>query len=187
MSKPTRSATWNVYPPQLGMWVFLSTITMLFAAFSSAYIIRRAAADWVQISLPAILWVNTVVLAASSLGLESARSSLDKGRHVTAARWVGLTILLGLVFLAGQLAGWRELAQQGVFVPTSPHSSFFYILTGLHGLHVVGGLAFLSVTSARVAGGGDVIHLARLVRLCATYWHFLLSLWIFVFLVLALL
>ncbi|MCP4205366.1 MAG: cytochrome-c oxidase [bacterium] len=180
----TRTSTWNIYPAQLGMWFFLGTVTMLFAAFTSAYIIRRAAADWVQISLPAVLWANTVILVISSLVLESARSSLDEKPHPAAARWLGVTILLGLFFVAGQLAGWRELVQQGVFVPTSPHSSFFYILTGLHGIHVLGGLAFLSAVTIKVGAGGDLSHLKRLVRLCATYWHFLLSLWIFVFLVL---
>ncbi len=180
----TRTSTWNIYPAQLGMWFFLGTITMLFAAFTSAYMIRRAAADWVQISLPAVLWASTAVLMVSSLVLESARSSLDGNRPTTASRWLGVTVLLGLLFVAGQFAAWRDLVQQGVFVPTSPHSSFFYILTGLHGLHLVGGLVFLSAVTAKVAGGGDTSHLKRLVRLCATYWHFLLSLWIFVFLVL---
>jgi cytochrome c oxidase subunit 3 len=167
------------------MWVFLGTVTMLFAAFTSAYLIRRAAADWVRIDLPTILWLNSVVLVASSLALEAGRASLAKARPEGSARWLGVAALLGLVFLAGQLGGWRQLAGQGIFVPTSPHSSFFYILTGLHGLHVLGGLGLLFFAAGRARRGGEADRIQRLVRLCTTYWHFLGGLWIFLFLVLS--
>ncbi len=174
----------TLYPAQLGMWVFLATVTMLFAAFTSAYIIRRSAADWVPVALPAVLWANTLVLVASSVTLEAARSRVERHR-AGAALWLGITAVLGVLFVAGQLAGWRRLAEQGVFVPTSPHSSFFYILTGLHALHVAGGLALLVFVAVVAWRGVEPPRLGRLVRLCTTYWHFLGGLWIFLFLVLA--
>lgn len=165
------------------MWIFLGTVTMLFAAFTSAYLIRRASADWAPIQLPMILWGNTAALIGSSLVLESARSAAREPRPARAARRLWLTTLLGLVFLGGQLVAWRQLVSRGVFVPTSPHSSFFYIFTGLHALHLCGGLVLLAWTAWRLGRIEPTVS-RRLLRLCATYWHFLGGLWIFLYLVL---
>jgi cytochrome c oxidase subunit 3 len=173
-----------IYPAQVGMWIFVGTVTMLFAAFTSAYLIRRVSADWTPIHLPTILWANTAVLLASSLVLEWARSASLASRAVAAGRQLWVTALLGAIFLGGQLAAWRELVSQGVYIPTSPHSSFFYIFTGLHGLHLCGGLILLAWT-ARRATRVEPAAAQRLVRLCTTYWHFLGGLWLFLYLVLA--
>lgn len=178
-----------VHPSQMGMWVFLGTIAMLFAAFTSAYLIRRVSADWVVIALPAILWLNTVVLLCSSASLELSRGAVMRQESQMAVRWLRLTVLLGAGFLIGQIAAWKSLVAQGVYVPTSPHSSFFYILTGLHGLHLIGGLALLIWVTGRVSGTPTPANedAQRWVGLAATYWHFLGGLWIFLFLVLRLL
>ncbi len=175
-------------PAQLALWFFLATVTMLFAAFSSAYLIRRAAEDWIPVVLPGILWATTAVLALSSVTLELGRRASE---HRTALRWVTATAILGFAFVAGQLFAWRQLTAIGVYVPTSPHSSFFYILTGLHALHLTGGIWFVTwvvLHLTRHGHGDDGIALAsrrRYVGLCATYWHFLGAVWVYLFAVLA--
>ncbi|MBI1873782.1 MAG: heme-copper oxidase subunit III [Acidobacteria bacterium] len=170
---------------QLGVWMFLATVVMLFAAFTSAYIIRRSGSDWVPIELPRLLWLNTAALVASSLALEGGRLASRKGKG--SATRLGLTAAagLGIVFLAGQISAWHTLVARGVYVPTSPHSSFFYILTATHGVHVVAGLVLLVYTVTRTWNYG--VHLdrgapARLITASATFWHFLAALWLYVFL-----
>lgn len=152
---------------ELTLMAFLSTAVMLFAAFSAAYLIRRTAADWKPLTMPPILWANTAVLLASSVTVELARRS--GGR-----RWLWATSLLGLVFLGGQLLAWRSLAAGGVFLPTHPHSSFFYMLTAVHGVHLLGGIVALLYASARGTLG-----------LCATYWHFVDGVWLYLLVMLA--
>jgi cytochrome c oxidase subunit 3 len=165
-------------PARFGMLAFLGTVTMLFVGFTSAYILRQASADWRPLSPPRILWVSTLVLIGSSVTLEAARRALRRRSLTAARRSTVATGLLGLLFLAGQLLGWRALAAQGVFLATNPHSSFFYLLTGLHGLHLLGGLVWLVPVSLRVGlsdrlPGGDPLGLVAL------YWHFLAALWLY--------
>ena len=182
-SLPRQSA---IDPAQLGIWIFLATISMLFAAFTSAYLVRRVAADWVQINLPSTLWLNSVILIGSTVTLERARSALSPPRSGKGAiLWLDVTLALGFAFLIGQLFAWSQLAGQGVYIPTSPQSSFFYIYTGLHGLHLLGGIILLVVVTLRCRGllKQDPSAALRLTGLAATYWHFLAGLWIFIFLV----
>ncbi len=177
-------------PAQLALWFFLATVVMLFAAFSSAYLIRRAAADWLPVALPGILWATTAVLALSSVTLELGRRA---SAHRAAVRWVAATALFGTVFVAGQLYAWRQLAASGVYLPTNPHSAFFYILTGLHALHLAGGVFFVAWVALELTRHDDDGAPAtrygdrrrRYVGLCATYWHFLGALWVYLFAVLA--
>jgi cytochrome c oxidase subunit 3 len=159
--------------------MFLATVVMLFAAFTSAYIVRRSASDWTPIELPWILWVNTVVLVASSIALERGRLAARQSRTVSARYGVSAAAGLGLLFLVGQVSAWRELAAQGVYVPTSPHSSFVYILTGAHGFHVAAGLVLLIYTATRM--WSDRAGTTRLLTAAATFWHFLVALWFYVF------
>jgi len=188
----TASRTWSapaapapqgigIPPAEVGVWIFLATVTMLFAAFFSSYLIRSASADWKPIALPPILWANTAVLLASSATLERARVAARSGRQRT---WVAATLGLGALFVAGQLVGWQQLIAHGIHVPTSPHSSFFYILTGLHGIHLVGGLGLLAL-ALRPRPRERAPLRADPLRLCTTYWHFMGGLWLVVFLVLA--
>ena len=173
---------------QLGVWIFLATVVMLFAAFASAYIVRRSASDWVPVELPRILWANTAVLLASSAALELARRASQSRR--TAARYgVATAAILGFVFLGGQVTAWRDLASHGAYLPTSPHGSFVYVLTGAHGMHVLAGLALLICAAARMwmpsSASSSGASSARLLNASATFWHFLAALWLFVFLFIA--
>jgi cytochrome c oxidase subunit 3 len=156
---------------------------MLFIGFTSAYILRRASADWRPLEAPGVLWVNTAVLVLSSLTLERARRRLRGWDLSGAQTGMAATVFLGLAFLAGQVLGWRALQARGVFLATSPHSAFFYLLTGVHGAHLLGGLLWGLVTIARLRRmrllpGEDGL------GLFATYWHFLGALWLYLLLLL---
>lgn len=169
---------------QIGLWALLGTITMLFAGFTSAYLVRRASPDWLPLPVPRILWVNTAVLLASSIALEVGRRGLRRGRPAALTRWLLVATVLGVTFLAGQLAAWRQLAAWGIYLPSSPHSAFFYMLTGAHGVHVLGGIAALSYALAQARRGFYTQSPHRAVSLCATYWHFVDGLWLYLFLLL---
>ncbi len=177
MSEVVSQRRASLDPAQLGLWAFLGTVTMLFAAFGSAYIVRRASADWVPVQLPATLILSTAVLLASSISLALAERAVAT-RESVARRYLALTLLLGIVFVGCQMFAWRQLAVQGVFVPTSPHSSFFYLLTGVHILHVAGGIAMLSWAMAKAGGQSKATTHVRRLRLCSTYWHFLAGVWV---------
>ena len=137
--------------------------------------------------MPLILWVSTAVLAWSSISMEVSRSAVKSGSLRVARNWFLVTTGLGLVFLVVQLVAWQDLMARGFYVPTNPHTSFFFILTGLHGLHLVSGLVVLLYVSRQlwIESGSDGYRL-NLTGLCATYWHFLGFLWIFIFILLSL-
>lgn len=164
-----------------GMWVGLSAIVMLFAAFTSALVVRQGVSnDWVHTALPPILYFNTAVLLASSLTLELARRSLARGLGNSFRYWLDATLLLGLAFIAGQLMGWGELAARGVYLSTNPSSSFFYLLSAAHGAHLLGGiiaLFYLVFRADRIAQG---LERAIQMELTATYWHFMDGLWSYI-------
>ncbi len=169
---------------ELGLWIFLATVTMLFAAFTSAYLVRSASSDWQPGPIPAVLWINTVVLILSSLTLEISRSAGRRSSSAAWRPWFLTTTVLGLLFLGGQIQAWKELMELGFYIPTSPHSSFFYVLTGGHALHLFSGLLLLVYVYWRTSTPGRVLDRPNqndLLRLCATYWHFLALLWMFLF------
>ena len=166
------------------MWLLVGAITILFAAFTSTYLVRRSAADWRVGPLPPALWINTAVLLASSAVIEWARSQGRRDRLDALRRGLGVTTVLGGAFLVGQIAAWRQLVDAGVYLATSPHGSFFYLLTGMHGLHVAGGvgaLAYALWKVRRLSGAGEVL---GIVNPTAVYWHFVDGLWLYVFVIL---
>jgi cytochrome c oxidase subunit III len=172
---------------RIGMWVALASILMLFISLTSAYIVRRVPAlsggpdDWVAIDTPGVLWINTIVLLASSVSMELARRALKRNEYSKFKNWISLTTVLGIAFLAGQVMAWRQLASQGVYVNSHPHSSFFYLLTSLHGLHLLGGviaLGYVTVAALRMRIG---FKRRTAVSVTAIYWHFMDGLWIYLF------
>ena len=176
------SATLREDQVRLGLWMILATVTMLFAAFASAYIVRRSGSDWRQVALPEILWVNTLVLAASSVALEAASRSGVARRWRVARGAFAAALTLGLGFLAGQIAAWRQMVDAGIYLPTSPHSSFFYMLTGAHALHVVAALIVLTWgVAATWSGDRHPAAWAARVGLCRTFWHYLGAVWVCLF------
>ncbi len=169
---------------RLGLWLFLGAISMFFAAFASAYLVRRSSPDWLSFSKPPILAVNTILLLISTLLIYSGQRKMVRGDRPSLLRWLGSGTILGLLFLVGQWFAWMQLRHQGVFLPTNPSSSFFYLLTGAHGLHLIGGLVLLSALLIKASVSGLTTRLKESVDLTATYWHCLTIVWLMIFLLL---
>jgi cytochrome c oxidase subunit 3 len=161
-----------------GVALGIVSILMFFMALASAFLVRRGGTDWIPVHIPTLMWVNTAVLLASSATLELARHRLAQGK-LSAYRnlWL-ITTLLGLLFLIGQVVAWRQLAGQGIYLATNPASSFFYIFTGAHALHLIGGVAALLYVAKR---NFDQAQVTRTVAAEVTsyYWHFMDALWLF--------
>ena len=174
---------------RIGMWVAIAAILMMFTALTSAYIVRAASAnDWVSLPVPRVLWLSTSLILISSVTLEIARRSIKRQHFSQYRNWLGITTVLGAGFLAAQLLVWRELVRQGVYIASNPHSSFFYLLTATHGVHLAGGLLALFYLLVRHQFRrqdetliGKRIAAADAVTL---YWHFMDALWIYLFLLL---
>jgi cytochrome c oxidase subunit 3 len=163
--------------------VVLASITMTFAAFTSALIVRQGSAlDWRHLTLPNILYVNTLVLFASSFALEMARRRIRviagglKAESGDPSRWLYASLSLGLLFVVGQYVAWAQLRAQGLYLATNPNSSFFYVLTAVHALHVLGGLGGLVRVIRKMSNST-----LRKSTLDATayYWHFMDALWVY--------
>jgi cytochrome c oxidase subunit III len=162
-----------------GIALGIVSIFMFFMALASAYLVQRTTSNrWVPVHLPAILWLNTMVLLASSLTMEQARKRLALADlSGFRALWM-VTTVLGLAFLGGQLAAWRLLVAQGIYVATNQGSSFFYIFTGVHGVHLLGGITALIYVYRRNFETAN-ISLSTAAEVTSYYWHFMDGLWLF--------
>jgi len=168
-----------------GMWMALVAIVMLFAAFTSALVVRKGGSnDWAAIAIPRILYFNTVILLASSAALEVSRRALARGMAGRFKVWLYAAALLGLAFIGGQLLAWRELASRGVYLSTNPSSSFFYLLTAAHGVHLLGGLVALFYLVWRAPQLASGLKKRVAVDVTALYWHFMDGLWIYLLILL---
>jgi cytochrome c oxidase subunit III len=163
-----------------GLMVLLAATTMVFAAFTSAFWVRRGMSnDWVAFQIPRILWLNTAVLIVSSVLLELARRALHHGRRSEFNRYWTAGTILGILFLLGQAFAWRELRAAGIFVATNPSSSFFYLLTATHGLHILGGLTALVYVDIKALSLELGPTKRTAVEVSAVFWHFVDGLWVY--------
>lgn len=194
---------------RLGLLVALTPILMLFVSFTSAYVVRQGlptldpgtnqlVRDWIPVKLPALLLVNTLVLLVSSVGMELARrqtklaavaATAKAGAGVSASAegktpWLAMTIALGLLFLYGQWLAWKQLAASGFYVSTTPSSSFVYLLTGAHAIHLMGGVLALLVAGLFVLLRKPVTTRSIVVDVAGWYWHFMAALWVYILLLL---
>lgn len=176
---------------KLAMWLGITSVLMLFVALTSAYILRQVdrntgtiAKDWVPLQIPSAMWVTTAVILLSSVSIEVARRKLKTNQFLQFKNWILITTVLGVVFLIGQLIAWRQLAAQGIYLSSNPHSSFFYLLTGLHGLHLLGGVMALSYVTYAAVRLRISIKKRHAVEVTSLYWHFMDGLWIYLFVLL---
>lgn len=190
--------------PKVGLWAFLGVVTSVFLVFIGAYFMRLDAshggvasgamagmASWVPVDEPGVLWINTGALILASIAIQLAHgfSSSGAGRK-NMRRYFNAAGLLTMVFLIGQVFAWQELYATGEYAASSPAFAFFVLLTAVHGLHLVGGLVVWSRAAARIRRGlekaelHEVARLRQSVTLCATYWHYLLAIWLVLFAIL---
>ncbi len=178
--------TLSMHPKKFALWLFMVSIVMLFAAWTSAYIVKKASGDWQLIEIPQVLWVSSLVIMLSSVSMHWSKISAKKDSIPQLKMGLIITLLLGLVFLALQWQAWGQLVDQQAHFVGKPSSSFIYILTGMHGLHLISGLIFVGIILA--AAWQYKIHSRSMVRIemCTTYWHFLGGLWLYLFIFLLL-
>ena len=172
----------RISPKRIGLFVFMAVATSLFTLFLSAYSMRmHHGVGWCHLTMPKIVWLNSLVLVAASVAMQLASTAVTAGRRQSAQVALAAAGALSIGFLAGQVAAWRAIGPSLYYVQGSPAIAFFYVLTILHGLHLLGGLYVLGRASVRFAGGAELIDLRQSFSLCATYWHFLLLVWLAVF------
>jgi cytochrome c oxidase subunit 3 len=175
-------------PYRLSLWILIAAIFMMFAAMMASYISLSGGEQWPPIEVPRLLWLSTGLILASSLTMEAARRSLKAGGDPAYVRWVFVTLLLGLGFLASQVFAWRQLVGQGLYLATNNHSSFFYLLTGAHALHLLGGILGLNYlllrTRRRRAEAKAEMRRRAAAGVVSVYWHFMDGLWLLLFLLL---
>ncbi len=163
-----------------GLFVLLAASTMVFAAFTSAFVVRRGLSDdWTSLAKPHILWFNTVVLLASSFVLDLSRRALKRRDREKFNLWWTAATVLGVLFLVGQSIAWRQLKEAGVYVASNPSSSFFYVLTAAHAFHLLGGVAalvYVDVQAWRLQLGPAK---RTAIDVTAIFWHFLDGLWVY--------
>ncbi|QRM30932.1 cytochrome c oxidase subunit 3 [Microvirga sp. VF16] len=165
-------------PSKIGLNVFLAVVGSLFALFISAYAMRMQLPDWRTVPVPTILWLNTVMLALSSVALHGAKRAAARGEMPELRLGLLAAGISALAFLSGQLLAWRQLSNEGYLLAANPANAFFYVLTGMHGLHLLGGLVALGRTAEKAWRETVAERLRLSVDLCATYWHFLLLVWL---------
>ncbi|SPE33598.1 Cytochrome c oxidase, subunit III [Candidatus Sulfopaludibacter sp. SbA3] len=163
-----------------GLFVLLAASTMVFAALTSAFVVRRGLSDdWASMPKPQILWLNTAVLLASSVVLDLSRRALKAGNRSRFNLWWTAGTALGILFLVGQAIAWSQLKSAGVFIASNPSSSFFYVLTASHAFHLLGGvlaLAYVDVQALRLRLGPAK---RTAIDVTAIFWHFLDGLWVY--------
>lgn len=179
-------------PPaaRVGLWVLLAAVTSFFALFMTAYLIRMSPhlvqgvelRDWRPVTEPRILWVNTLLLLAGSAGMQVASAAMRRQDFARSVQGLLAGGAFAIAFLLGQLAAWHQLRAAGYYAAGNPANAFFYVLTGLHGLHLLGGLVVWARALARLSRDRSTLAATRLrVELCTVYWHYLLAVWVVLF------
>lgn len=176
----------SMHPKKFALWLFIITVVMVFAALTSAYIVRQAEGNWLVFELPTAMWVTTGVILLSSFTMHWAYLSAKKDELGQVKLAIGITTGLGVLFLIGQFYVWGILVDHNVFFVGNPSGSFLYVLSGLHGLHLISGIIFLIIVL--ISALRYKVHAKNLnqIQMCATYWHFLDGLWIYLFIFLLL-
>ena len=171
----------KVHPHKFAMWLGIAGMVMLFASLTSAYIIRKSAGNWTEFNLPSVFWINTLLVIGSSVTLFFAvrnHKALNNGQYKI---WITLTSVLGILFLIGQIKGWKDLTAGGILLTGNPSGSFVYVISGLHAVHMLGGVIALLI--ATIASWIKPFNPKKITGLevISIYWHFVAVLWIYLF------
>ena len=179
VEEPKKPISMN--PKKFGMWLFIGSVVMLFAALTSAYIVRQAEGNWLYFELPTIFTISSIVIFLSSITMHGAYLSAKKDNLEMVKVLITITTVLGLVFLILQFEGWKDLVDKQVYLVGNPSGSFIYIITGLHGLHLISAIIFLLIVM--ISTYRYRVHSKNLAQMemCVTYWHFLGGLWLYLF------
>uniref|UniRef100_UPI004047DBEE cytochrome c oxidase subunit 3 n=1 Tax=Algoriphagus sp. TaxID=1872435 RepID=UPI004047DBEE len=176
----------SMHPKKFALWLFLVTVVMIFAALTSAYIVRQAEGNWLEYELPEIFWYTSGIVILSSIALQVAYYSAKKDNFVGLRLGMVLTVLLGIGFLIGQWYSWVALVDHEVFFVGNPAGSFLYVFTGLHAVHLISGVIFLIIVLISTFRYKVHSQALNTLDMAATYWHFLGGLWLYLFLFLLL-
>lgn len=174
----------SMNPKKFALWLFIVSVVMLFGAWTSAYIVKRAEPGWSSFELPGEFWFSTAIIILSSVTMVWAYLSAKKDNIAHAKLALALTTGLGVTFLVGQWLAWQKMVEMNYYFAGSSSnssSSFIYVLSGFHGLHIISGLIFLVIVL--VATFRYKVHSKNMLRMemCSTYWHFLGGLWVYLF------
>lgn len=175
--KPTKS----FHPLKFAMWLGMASMIMLFAALTSAYIVRKAQGDWLEFRLPTIFWLNTFLIVLSSVTMHRATTAFKKYNQNAYRLWLFATFILGAAFLAGQYMGWLQLDRGGIHLKGNPSGSFVYVISGVHAAHILGGVIILLISLLRAFFVKFNPNRLVRVQIMATYWHFVDVLWVYLF------
>lgn len=166
---------------KVGLAVFLAVATSLFTLFIAAYYMRKTAPDWTTLIAPKVLWLNTGMLILASVAMQWTRAAAQRGQTDDVRTGLIVAGVFSFSFLAGQLWAWQQLNAAGYFLTANPANAFFYVLTALHGMHLLGGLWVWGKTIAKISRGAKVGAIRLSVELCTVYWHYLLLVWLVLF------
>ncbi len=173
-SLPTHTKT-------IGLTAFLAVATSLFALFVSAYTLRMQMVDWRPLPEPDLLWINTGFLVLASVAYHWTRSQAIKGNDAAVKAGLLTAGILSILFLAGQFIAWQQLNGSGYYLSSNPANAFFYLLTAVHGIHLLGGLYVWARSTSKAWSGGNAESVRLSIELCTVYWHFLLLVWVVLF------
>jgi len=171
----------NTNPQTIGLTTFLAVATSMFALFASAYTLRMTMPDWSPMDEPVVLWINTGFLILASVSYQWT-SSVALKSHVQKIKLGLITSgIFSIFFLIGQFTAWQQLIEKGMYASSNPSIAFFYVLTAMHGLHLIGGLYVWARSVIKVSRNADAESIRLSVELCTVYWHFLLLVWALLF------
>jgi cytochrome c oxidase subunit III len=174
-----------MHPKKFGVWLFMVSVIMIFGALTSAYIVRQAEGNWLDFELPSMFWVTTVIILLSSLTMHWAYLAVKNDNKETARVAISITAILGVAFLVGQWIGWSQLVGAGIHLvgrdSSAVSGSFLFVISGLHGVHVISGVIFVLVVLVAIFRLKTHSKNLAQMEMCATYWHFLDALWLYLF------
>ena len=170
-----------MHPKKFALWLFIASVMMIFAALTSAYIVRQSDGNWLVFDLPSSFWITSAIILISSGTMHWAYLAAKRDDLESTKIAISITTVLGLAFLVGQFIAWGDLVKRNVYFVGNPSGSFVYVISGLHGLHIISGVIFLLVVlTATFRYSVHSKNLAQM-EMCATYWHFLDALWLYLF------